>query len=132
MACYVSVVMDRRRARTRGVTPIGAAIAVFVFGVGGSCLWWAQSANAARDAESASRSDAGQIAAAAATFRAEHSDGCPTLSLLEEDHFLSSDTRGDDAWGNRFHLRCDDDQIVVSSAGPDGIPNDADDIRVPR
>jgi hypothetical protein len=122
--------MDRRRSQSRGVTPIGAAIAVFVFGAGASCLWWAQSANAAKDAESASRSDAGELAAAAGTFRAEHSEGCPTLSLLEEDGFLSRDTRADDAWGNRFHIRCEDDQIVVTSAGPDGVPNNADDVRV--
>jgi hypothetical protein len=79
---------------------------------------------------SSSRSDAGQIAAAAASFRAEQSEGCPTLSLLEEDGFLSRETREDDAWGNRFHLRCEGEQIVVTSAGPDGVPNNADDLRV--
>jgi hypothetical protein len=124
--------MNRRHSRSRGVTPIGAALAVFVFGVGGSCLWWAQSANAARDAQSSSRSDANQIVVAAQSFRAQHSEGCPTLSQLEEERILSRDAREDDAWGNRFHVRCDDEQIVVSSAGPDGVPNTADDIRVPR
>ena len=132
-ALHVSVVdMDRRRARSRGVSPIAAAVAVFVLGVGASCLWWAQSANAARDAESSSRSDAGQIAAAAADYRTEHLEGCPTLSMLEEDHFLSRDTREDDAWGNRFRVRCEDEQITVNSAGPDGVPNTADDIHVAR
>jgi hypothetical protein len=105
---------------------------VFVLGVGASCLWWAQSASAARDAESSSRSDAGLIAAAAADYRAEHAEGCPTLTLLQEEHFLSRDTRGDDAWGNRFHVRCDDEHVVVSSAGPDGLSNNADDIHVAR
>jgi hypothetical protein len=52
------------------------------------------------------------------------------LSQLEEEGFLSHDTRADDAWGNRFRIRCEDDQIVVTSAGPDGTPNSADDIRV--
>jgi hypothetical protein len=122
--------MQRRRSQSRGVTPIAAALAVFVFGAGASCLWWAQSANAAKDAQSSSRSDAGQIVAAASTFHSEHVEGCPTLSLLEEEGFLSRDTRADDAWGNRFHVRCDDDQIVVSSAGPDGVPDNADDVRV--
>jgi general secretion pathway protein G len=122
--------MDRRRARSRGVTPIGAALVVFVFGAGASCLWWAQSASAARDAQSSSRSDAGQIATAASSFRAEHAEGCPTLSQLEEAGFLSRDTRADDAWGDRFRVRCEDDQIVVTSAGPDGVSNNADDIRV--
>ena len=122
--------MDRRRSRSRGVTPLAAALVVFALGAGTSCLWWVQNANAARDAQSSSRSDAGQIASAAATFRTEHSDGCPTLSLLEEDGFLSRDTRADDAWGNRFHLSCEGDQITVRSAGPNAVPNDADDIHV--
>jgi hypothetical protein len=127
-----TVVMDRRRSRSRGVTPIGAAIVVFVLGVGASCLWWAESANAARDAQSSSRTDAGQIQAAAESFRAQHNDGCPTLTELAEERFLAQDARQDDAWGNRFHVRCEDDQLVVTSAGPDGVPNNADDLRVPR
>lgn len=122
--------MDGRRAHSRGVTPLAAAIAVFALGAAGSCLWWVQNASAARDAQSSSRSDAQQIASAAATFRAEHSEGCPTVSLLEEDGFLSRDTRADDAWGNRFRLSCEGDQVVVSSAGPNAVPNDADDIHV--
>jgi hypothetical protein len=108
---------------------MAAALAVFALGVGTSCLWWVQSASAARDAQSSSRSDAGQIATAAGAFRAEHSAGCPTVSQLEEDGFLSRDTRADDAWGNRFRVSCEDDQIVVSSAGPNAVPNDGDDIR---
>ena len=122
--------MDRRRAHSRRISPIGAAIAVFVIGAAASCLWWAQSASAAKDALSSSHSDAAQIAAIAGTFHAEHSEGCPTLSQLEEEGFLSRDTRADDAWGNRFHIRCEDDQIVVTSAGPDGVANSADDVRV--
>ncbi|HEY4104690.1 MAG TPA: hypothetical protein VGM44_12400 [Polyangiaceae bacterium] len=121
---------QRVRSRSRGVTPIGAALVIFVFGAGASGLWWAQSANAARDAASSSRSDAGQIAQAAASFRDEHSDGCPTISKLQEDGFLSRDMRTDDAWGNRFRIRCEDDQLSVGSAGPDGIANNADDVRV--
>ena len=107
-------------------------MAVLALGAGASCLWWAQSASAAHDAQSASRSDASQIAAAAAAFRAEHSEGCPTLSQLKEDGLLGRDTREDDAWGNRFRVHCEDDQIVVNSAGRDGVPNNADDIRVSR
>ncbi|HEX3777971.1 MAG TPA: hypothetical protein VHV51_26065 [Polyangiaceae bacterium] len=121
---------QRARSRSRGVTPIGAALVIFVFGAGASALWWAQSANAARDAASSSRSDAGQIVQAAASFRDEHTNGCPTISQLQEDGFLSRDTRSDDAWGNRFRVHCEDDQVSVSSAGPDGVANTADDVRV--
>ena len=97
-----------------------------------SGLWWAESSNANEDAESSSRSDANQIQIAAQSFRAQHSEGCPTLSLLEEEHFLDRAAREDDAWGNRFRVRCESDSLSVSSAGPDGKSGTADDIHAPR
>jgi general secretion pathway protein G len=123
--------MDRRSG-SRGFTPIGAALAVLVFGVGASCLWWAHQASASHDAERSTQSDAEQISLAARTFRAQHGDGCPTLSQLQEESLLSRSARQDDAWGNRFRVRCEGEQIVVQSAGPDGVANTADDLRIPR
>ncbi len=124
--------MDRRRARARGVTPVAAALAVLALGAGASGLWWAESKSSSHDAEAASRSDANQVQIAAQGFRAQHSDGCPTLSLLEEERFLDRSAREDDAWGNRFRVRCENGELSVSSAGPDGLPGNSDDIRVPR
>jgi hypothetical protein len=124
--------MNRQRSRSRGVTPVAAAAAVLALGVGASGLWWLHDAGAGRDAEIASRAAATEIQAAAQSFRALHGEGCPTLSSLEEERFLSHGAREDDAWGNRFRVSCEQDQLAVSSAGPDGKPNDADDIRVPR
>ncbi|HEX3854239.1 MAG TPA: hypothetical protein VHW01_24920 [Polyangiaceae bacterium] len=120
------------RSRSRGVTPVAAAVAALALGLSASGLWWAQSRSAGEDAETSSRSDANQIQIAAGSFRAQHSEGCPTLSLLEEEHFLDRSAREDDAWGNRFRVHCDGDAISVSSAGPDGELNSTDDIRVPR
>jgi len=124
--------MNRRRSRSRGVTPIAAAVLVLVFGAGASGLWWVRSAGADHEGAESSRADATRIQAAAKGFRALHSDGCPTLSSLKEELLLSRNAREDDAWGNRFRVRCGDDELVVSSAGHDGKPNTADDIRFPR
>lgn len=124
--------MARSRSRSRGVTPVAAAVAVLALGLSASGLWWAQSSNENESADNSSRSDANQIQVAAQQFRAEHNEGCPTLSLLEEEHFLDRAAREDDAWGNRFRIHCTFDQVSVSSAGPDGKPNTSDDIRVPR
>ncbi len=87
---------------------------------------------AARDGQASSRADAAQIQAAAKTFRTQHADGCPTLSSLQEEQFLSRNVRADDAWGNRFRISCEDGEIAVNSAGPDGKPNNLDDIRAAR
>jgi len=120
------------RSRSRGVTPIAAALAVLVLGAGASSIWLLGSLGSARDGQSSSRADAAQIQTAAKAFRAQHANGCPTLSSLQEEELLSHSVRSDDAWGNRFRIRCDDGEITVSSAGPDGKNNSADDIRAAR
>ena len=121
-----------RRSRSRGVTPVAAAVLIAMLGAGASCLWWLRDLGVGKDADNSSRADATLIQTAAKSYRAQHADGCPTLSLLEEERFLGRDTRGDDAWGDRFRVLCQDDEISVSSAGADGKRNTADDIRVPR
>jgi len=95
-------------------------------------LWWLQGVGAARDGQSSSRADAAEIQAAATSFRAQHAGGCPTLSSLKEDQLLRRSTRSDDAWGNRFRINCDGSEVSVTSAGPDGKPNNADDISSSR
>ena len=124
--------MTRRRSGSRGVSPVGAALLVLVLGGGASCLWWAQSANAAREDETQSRADAEQIAETAASFHAEHSEGCPTISQLKEGGFLSQSSREDDAWGNRYRVRCEDEHVSVSSAGQDHRAETPDDVHVTR
>jgi hypothetical protein len=114
------------------VTPFAAALAVLGLGASASGLWWAASAGSGQDAQSSSRADATSIQAAAKSFRAQHADGCPTLSSLQEEQFLSRNARQDDAWGNRFRISCEDREPTVMSAGPDGKVNTADDIRVSR
>jgi hypothetical protein len=105
---------------------------VLALGLSASGFWWAESRSAGEDAETSSRSDANQIQIAAQGFRAQHSEGCPTISQLEEEHFLDRAARTDDAWGNRFRVRCTGDTLSVASAGPDGKANSSDDIRAPR
>ncbi len=124
--------MARSRSRSRGVTPFAAALAVLGLGASASGVYWVASSDSAKSAQSASRADAAQIQVAAKSFRAQHADGCPTLSSLQEEQFLSRNAREDDAWGNRFRILCDDAEPTVISAGPDGRPNTADDLRVSR
>jgi hypothetical protein len=66
------------------------------------------------------------------SFRAQHADGCPTLSSLQEEQLLPRNAPQADAWGNRFRISCEDSEPTVTSAGPDGKANTADDIRVSR
>ncbi|HET7540116.1 MAG TPA: hypothetical protein VFK05_09595 [Polyangiaceae bacterium] len=86
----------------------------------------------ARSERASSETDAAQILSAAKAFHVQHANGCPTLSSLKEEEFLSRNARGDDAWGNRFRISCKDSELTVSAAGPDGKPNTADDIVASR
>ncbi len=122
---------SRSRSRSRGVTPIAAAVAVLALGASASCVWWLGSLGAKSSGQVSSEADAAQILSAAQTFHVQHT-GCPTLSSLKEEEFLSRNARGDDAWGNRFRISCKDGELAVSAAGPDGKPNTADDIRASR
>ncbi|HYP74911.1 MAG TPA: hypothetical protein VER12_03085 [Polyangiaceae bacterium] len=114
------------------MTPVAAALAVLVVGAGASCMWWLGNFGATRDGKSTSQADAAQIQTAAKAFRAQHADGCPTLSSLQEEEFLSRNARSDDAWGNRFRIGCADGELTVRSAGPDGKLSTADDISAIR
>jgi hypothetical protein len=95
-------------------------------------VWWLGSLGAARDGKASSQADATQIQTAAKAFRAQHAEGCPTLSSLQQEELLSRNARSDDAWGNRFRISCAGGELSVSSAGPDGKLHNTDDISATR
>jgi hypothetical protein len=105
---------------------------VLGLGASASCVWWLGSLGAARDGQASSLADAAQIQTAAKAFRAQHAEGCPTVSSLQEEQLLNGNVRPDDAWGNRFRISCQDGELEVISAGPDKKANSADDIRASR
>ena len=84
------------------------------------------------DESSTALRDAQRIQRAASDWRKAHGGGCPTLTQLQRDQELASESRTDDPWGERFRVICGDDEITVSSPGRDGKPNTDDDIRVSR
>jgi general secretion pathway protein G len=60
------------------------------------------------------------------------SSECPTVSQLTEDKTLDPGTDTNDPWGQPFAISCVDDDVVVSSKGPDTKKGTADDIAVPK
>lgn len=122
----------RRSTLSRGVTPFGALAGVAGLAVLGYAGWIFERTSSEERALDSTRESALLILHAAQSYKGEGGDGCPTLSRLRQDQELASDARMDDAWGNRFRIQCGDDEIVVSSPGPDGKSGNADDVRVPR
>jgi len=57
---------------------------------------------------------------------------CPTMSQLVQEKQIDSATNTNDPWGQPYTLTCTDDEIIVTSAGPDKKNGTKDDISVPR
>jgi len=58
--------------------------------------------------------------------------GCPTVSQLVADKQLDPGTNTTDPWGSAYLVQCADDEIVVTSPGPDKKKGSTDDIKVPK
>jgi general secretion pathway protein G len=57
--------------------------------------------------------------------------GCPTVNELKAERELYSGFSGRDPWGSPYELRCFDEEIICTSAGPDRRRGTEDDIVVP-
>lgn len=57
---------------------------------------------------------------------------CPTISQLVQEKYLDPGASTSDPWGQPYTLTCTDDEVVVTSAGPDKKKGSSDDIRVPK
>lgn len=80
------------------------------------------------------RSNAELLRGAVKMWRIQGNDSaaCPTIPMLIADGEID---RGrmtkEDAWGQPWHITCDDRDATVASNGPDKLPDTEDDIRVP-
>jgi len=64
--------------------------------------------------------------------RVNNEVSCPTVAQLVQEKHLDSASNTDDPWGEDYQLTCSDDDVVVSSAGPDKKKGTPDDVRVPK
>lgn len=64
--------------------------------------------------------------------RVNNESTCPTMSQLVQEKNIDSAANTDDPWGEAYILTCTEDDVVVTSKGPDKKKGTADDIRVPK
>lgn len=57
---------------------------------------------------------------------------CPTVSQLVQDKQLDSGQETDDPWGQPYTITCTEDEVIVSSTGPDKKAGSKDDISIPK
>ena len=63
---------------------------------------------------------------------ANNESGCPTISQLVQEKHLDPGQNTNDSWGQSYTLTCNDDEVIITSAGPDKKKGTKDDIRVPK
>ena len=63
---------------------------------------------------------------------ANNETSCPTMSQLVQEKHIDSATNTDDPWGEAYMLTCTDDDVIVTSKGPDKKKGTKDDIRMPK
>lgn len=57
---------------------------------------------------------------------------CPTVTQLVEDKQLDSGQNTTDPWGQEYVITCADDEVIVSSGGPDKKRGSKDDVVIPK
>lgn len=63
---------------------------------------------------------------------ANNETSCPTISQLIQDKQLDTGQNTNDPWGQAYSLSCSEDEVTVTSNGPDKKKGGKDDIAVPK
>jgi len=63
---------------------------------------------------------------------ANNETSCPTMSQLVQEKQLDPGQSTNDSWNQPFTLTCTDDEVIITSNGPDKKKGTKDDISVPK
>ena len=63
---------------------------------------------------------------------ANNETSCPTMSQLVQEKQLDPGQSTKDSWNQDYTLTCTDDEVIISSNGPDKKKGTKDDITVPK
>jgi general secretion pathway protein G len=78
------------------------------------------------------RNNAHSLRKAVESWQLSNTSECPTVSELIESKEIDSASNPDDPWGQEFQITCADDEVTVTSSGPDAKKGTEDDIQVPN
>jgi len=120
------------RAAQRGVTLVEVLIVVAIMSMMAAAVVVAVIPKF-KDAQIKSADqNAREIRNAVTRYRARGTDTCPTVTQLVSEKEIDSASNTNDPWGSAFKIECGDDEVWVTSSGPDKKDGTADDISIPK
>ena len=132
IACIREFLRTAKRRSKRGVTLVEVLIVVSILALisGGVGVYALEKYREAQIRMAVT--NAKEIRKMVGMWRSEgRGDECPTVSQLENDKVMDKGSDNVDPWGSAFEIRCDGDEIYVSSPGPDKKKGTEDDITEP-
>ena len=118
-----------RRRRQQGMTLVEIMIVVIIMALIATAVGVAVLPRLKQARIDSTRTDAQSVRSAAVMFVSENAGECPSVDDLTEGGYLDSSRRTADAWDNGFVIDCEGDDVIVTSAGPDGEMGNEDDIQ---
>jgi len=123
----------RKRALQRGVTLVEVLIVVAIIAMvaGGVAVFALPKYKEAqiKNAETGARI----VRTAIQQWQAANNEtSCPTMSQLVQEKQLDPGQSTKDSWNQDYTLTCTDDEVIISSNGPDKKKGTKDDIVVPK
>lgn len=125
--------MTRRtnRRRARGVTLIEVLIVVAILSLLAAGVAVAVMPTYVDASIKITHSNATTLRGYANGWRLNHPGECPDVDRLVKDGVVDAAASKLDAWKKPFRIRCEAEEIYVTSGGPDGKLGTEDDIEVP-
>lgn len=116
----------------RGVTLIEVLIVVAILGLMSAAVAVAVIPTGERAKVDIAVQNARALRNAALQWRTTFAKAdCPTVPTLLRDKVLDRSGKTQDPWGAAYRIKCEDDEIYVSSLGKDGKEGSPDDITEP-
>ncbi|MGE0791434.1 MAG: type II secretion system protein [Sandaracinaceae bacterium] len=117
------------RRRTAGMTLVEIMIVVIIMALIATAVGVAVIPRLKQARIDSTRTDAQSVRSAAVMYVSENAGECPSVDDLTEGGYLDRSKRSTDAWDNAFTIDCEGDDVIVTSAGPDGEMGNEDDIQ---